>query len=139
MVSEAPPRRPPAPAARYLLVVLDLVLQDDPVGLLGLLPQQRHAGLPGALLPDGHHLRRGWGAAAGGWGALPGPFSPSPPPRILAADHPFPDPGSQRPCLHRTARDCVSPGSAQPARVGDARWASSGQAWLQWMLWISPT
>lgn len=50
----------------YLLVVLDLVLQDDAIGLLGLLPQQRDTGLARPLLADHHHL--GWGWGAGGLG-----------------------------------------------------------------------
>lgn len=37
----------------YLLVVLDVVLQDHPVGLVGFVPHQEHAVLTGVLLADG--------------------------------------------------------------------------------------
>lgn len=44
----------------HLLVVLDLVLQDDAVGPLGLLPCQRHA-VPGDVLGlDGRNWRGSW-------------------------------------------------------------------------------
>lgn len=64
-------------AQRYLLVVLDLILQDDAVGLVWLLPQQGDAVLACALLMDDHHLGRGWGRRAQGVtyllvGVLPG-------------------------------------------------------------------
>lgn len=51
----------------YLLVVLDLVLQDDAVGLVGLLPQQGDAVLACALVADRHHLGRGWGRKDRAW------------------------------------------------------------------------
>lgn len=38
--------------AEYLLIVFDVVLQDDPVGLVGFVPQQSHAVLTGVLLAD---------------------------------------------------------------------------------------
>lgn len=37
----------------YLLIVFDVVLQNDSVGLVGLVPQQGHAVLTGVLLADG--------------------------------------------------------------------------------------
>ena len=49
-----------AAVATHLLVVLDLVLDDDPVGLVGLLPGQLHATLLHALLQHLAHLGRGW-------------------------------------------------------------------------------
>lgn len=37
----------------YFLVVFDVVLQDDAVGLVGFVPLQDHAVLTGVLLADG--------------------------------------------------------------------------------------
>lgn len=50
----------------HLLVVLDLVLEDDSVGSLRLLPRQRHSVSGDVLGLDGGNRRRRWRKTAKG-------------------------------------------------------------------------